>query len=508
MEKVLCVQGVASGAGCSLCGQIPGWGKSQLDCVCHQGHRPLLPLGHVTRYIGQSGRCCPPEYYTDNDVRKRDMEEQSKYHDERLQGNFGNITSLTVNYRQKTIVQNFVATICSSDKVLKDQVGSILNGNDSWTSFYDEPYNIDSFLDSMYYPHCDVRPHVEFQRVDNATYRQNAMIVKLNPGLKESSGVKGLWVLGIRLNYMDFAKHVNYDPFHVMMNLATCVLKHLLRMRSISALTIQYCSHHCMFPFLSSDYFPWALPNGKELHIQRYLDAVHIPMGISDEYRFLELVTRFGHFKGVQKIHLVESCMDYITFCSEKIIDASCRSQTTSRSQTGTGHYLKEAKAYLHLYRMMSNLISRLQQPVFVSMAQIDKLHRDALEAVEDYSGMFPPSESRMTMHEIVHMALHIKEQGPLRDWSTLPSERALSYIKKQYEPLGKNRVALNIEPRYLLQFALARKYQWILHDAEVVKALHPYHNKDKLSRIKLMGSEVLLQKTKLQEGADEADAV
>eukprot|EP01031_Cornospumella_fuschlensis_P033530 gene33530-40565_t len=426
LEKVLNVQGAGSGAGCPLCRQVPGWGQTE--------------------------KCCPLDYYKDNEVRDRDMKAQLEH---RKLRNDSDVKSLIVNFGNKGALNVFLDSICEATS--KDEVKTILTGNNPWKCYNKEPYHIDSFLASMFYAFAEARPYVDMCRVGNETLSKDATTVQLSNGvMKECNGVKGFWALGAYLGYVDFAKHVNYDPFHALMNVAVCILKHLLGMRAISQLTKLYCEIYQMFPRLwdsTTNFLPWALPPTKEKRIEGYLEAVYVPTGLKNEYRMTKLYQQFGHYNGMQKIRLVECAMDYVTFCAKKVIEESNLT------------HLKECKQYMHLFRMMSSIMSRLEQPVFVSTEQIENLHFDVLEAIEVYCSMFPPSEARMVQHHLTHLARYIKEQGPLRDWSSAPSEQAISHIKKQVNNGGVSWDVNASHRVFAFEKASLNKYYEDIHD-------------------------------------------
>jgi|APCry1669189000_1035189.scaffolds.fasta_scaffold03200_3 hypothetical protein len=61
-EAVLSLQSTSgSRAGCPICGSITGVHTG--NKCCYIGHRHMLPWNHYLRFLGQSGRCCPTDFY-------------------------------------------------------------------------------------------------------------------------------------------------------------------------------------------------------------------------------------------------------------------------------------------------------------------------------------------------------------------------------------------------------------------------------------------------------------
>lgn len=97
---------------------------------------------------------------------------------------------------------------------------------------------------------------------------------------------------------------------------------------------------------------------------------------------------------------------------------------------------LQRSHSYLHLYRMISSLFASLRAPIFLPSC-LDKLHYRTIQTVEIYSGMFPPSDTNSVQHQLIHLARHVRLQGPLKCFSALCAERAMHSIKKKVRKGG-----------------------------------------------------------------------
>eukprot|EP01031_Cornospumella_fuschlensis_P027174 gene27174-32829_t len=328
----------------------------------------------------------------------------------------------------------------------------------TWFHSKDEIYSIDHFATFIYYRHMDYRPLLHFKKISNEEYCADATAVSQTQ--KTANGVKGRWPL-LDLPYVNIASDIDYDPFHALFNCAHYILDWLFNKRSISIEVIRYCKECFIFPHLwertdqqqeeeesnekksatkeeqsnekksankeeqsnekksankeeQSFLHPWAV-SSLSAEMCRALagafSAVRFPCGLKNEHSYRRLHTHTGSLKGLQKINIVKNAMSYITYIV-RLYDKNIR------------------MPYLHLYRFMSLLFSKLCAPIFVE-SQLNNLFNETVEAVEVQSSMFPPSESQLVHHELIHIPNFIRENGPPRGFTTLPAERAMVYIKR-----------------------------------------------------------------------------
>jgi hypothetical protein len=312
------------------------------------------------------------------------------------------------------------------------------------------PYTLQCFRNFIYYQDMDYRPHIPYKRVSNQVYLSDGKLAEENKAAV--NGVKGRWAFG-RLSYVDVEFQINWDPFHTLMNVSKGIFNLLFGKRLFNLKTVQFCKKHNMFPHFwenvlikaeeeskvnktteadienesseakkntKQEYLnPWALSSVTDSFInkmQTCFDKVILPRGLTGQYALSKLFTQFGYVKGKAKIDIMTCSMDYMTYV--------------------IAHLDKDiARAYLHLYRMISSLFASLLAPCFID-AEIDKLYWRTVEVLELYSSMFPPSETLMIHHQLIDIVPYIKKHGPLRCWWSLPSERAMSKIKKSV-PMG-----------------------------------------------------------------------
>lgn len=308
MEHLLKVHGAGSCVGCPLCRLVPGWLKVECKKLSYQGHRIFLSLSNKLRYIGQSQQCCPPNYYKDASVRKAVAESRKPS---------SSVESVLVDYRDKKVVDAFTSKCCG-DKNHQQTINAYLKGNGTWESLDDYPYELDLFEKNLYYATCDLRPVVAFSRVTQIQYANDARrVLESNGRTKEINGVKGFWPFD--LPYADISKHLSYEYFHTFMNCAKQIFLKFFNLRSVTKSEVDFCKINFMHPFLwlnPDELPPWAMPDNEACIkvFEKTLESVYLPTGMRVEYNMRHLCKRLGHFRGTQKIHLVESCMDFITY--------------------------------------------------------------------------------------------------------------------------------------------------------------------------------------------------
>jgi hypothetical protein len=64
------------------------------------------------------------------------------------------------------------------------------------------------------------------------------------------------------------------------------------------------------------------------------------------------------------------------------------------------------------------------------SDGELDRLQERMVETVAVFGGLFTAYDHTFLFHELLHLANHIREMGPLNGWSTYSGERSLSKVK------------------------------------------------------------------------------
>jgi hypothetical protein len=276
-------------------------------------------------------------------------------------------------------------------------------------------------------------------------------------------GVKGLYAFA-KLFYADIAKHICWDPFHVIMNICSHLLGLWMNERGTSAAVRTFCKEHHMHPSLektstsknnekppmdaqasssasakiSSDGLTdskskesddknklspdWVFTPLVQTMIDIAVASIQIPTGCKQNFQVRSIFQAPGHLNGISKIHILVVLMDIINFC---LFHYGNIGDVTSKSD-----HDKYPLAYLFFYKILSSDICSLMSRSFTDEA-IDDLLLRVMETVSLYEGMFPPCEALPVNHHLVDITAHVKVFGPIMTWWTIGGERAVGDTAK-----------------------------------------------------------------------------
>jgi hypothetical protein len=165
---------------------------------------------------------------------------------------------------------------------------------------------------------------------------------------------------------------------------------------------------------------PWRITGSIQTFVQLCISCIVYPIGYS-EYNMgsTKLFSQMGHVKGVTMIDITKCLMDLILFA------ILIKNENYPRG-------------YITYFSLLSSIYSKLLAPI-VHHDDVDSLYMKTVEFVTIQNGCFPPSESYFTYHQLVDLPHYIKHLGPLRNWWTLPGERALKTVKSYITDGGIN---------------------------------------------------------------------
>jgi hypothetical protein len=115
-------------------------------------------------------------------------------------------------------------------------------------SFHDNTqYELWRFEHYLYYPFYEYRRYLPYGRVTQEQYIADAKVAQQSS--RNKNGVDNMWMFK-RLSYQRIDVNINYDPFHVLSNIANYIIKLFLGLREISMSTIEFCYMSNMHPEL------------------------------------------------------------------------------------------------------------------------------------------------------------------------------------------------------------------------------------------------------------------
>jgi hypothetical protein len=265
----------------------------------------------------------------------------------------------------------------------------------------------------------------------------------------EKNGVKGVWHCA-NLPYADIAKHVCWDGFHTLLNVAKNTIEVLKGERGMSEKIINFCKLSRRHPSLytgklkvikiprnnttfkaqnSKKNIPsekkeifvpiWRIRKRTQKLIDLWLQAVLCPIGYKQNFAVHDLFGRTGNLQGRYIIQAITVLMDYILFCI--------------MNNENSFHV-----AYAWYLSLLSEDFSKLQAPEFTDEEIVD-LYQCVTETVSLHESIYPPTESLIVYHQLVDIPDFISKFGPIRGFWTLPEERAISAIKRNVPKGGAN---------------------------------------------------------------------
>jgi len=213
--------------------------KALLNRTVIIGHRQHLDLRHPLRYVGQSQKCCPPNYYA--------MHENKAFE----------------------IIHNYSGTVKYMSDITKFHVCDNKNINhiaqylykpkEKW-KLHHINYKFIGFENDLWYHNCDYRPKQRFERKSNREYVENGNeAIKRN---KPYNGVKGVWAMA-ELSYANIENQLCWGPFHSLMNVASNIIDNWKgeRIHSKTKDIIDYCkltgTHPMLYAYSTIELEEW-----------------------------------------------------------------------------------------------------------------------------------------------------------------------------------------------------------------------------------------------------------
>jgi hypothetical protein len=218
----------------------------------------LLPREHYLRSFGQSNACCPQGFYYDQAVISSSFPLQIP--NEQI---FPQMVRIRANQNPIDIIKPCEGDQCWNDGLFKFYTNSKEHNNQSYeddenaaeilyTTFHDySQYELWRFMEYLYYPVNDYRVQPKLLRISHEQYVKDAAEVqKLTRKTdRHINGVCGMWMFR-NLHYQNIEINIDYDPFHVLTNLAGYILKLFLGLREINTSTLEFCMKSNMHPKL------------------------------------------------------------------------------------------------------------------------------------------------------------------------------------------------------------------------------------------------------------------
>lgn len=440
LEDIMLVQAAGAYAACPLCGIVHGGLKSELGKVVYLGHRRLLPIAHYLRRIGQGCQCCPLWFHR-NYFRSLTSTKERPYMVTRWEERQ---TSRILTTQQLSIMEP-----CEGDRQHKQECNELKENakRNEFIWFHSDIVskpNFETYIQpELYYHYADYRPIPESFRVTTERYLRNAesAITSKRP----CAGVKGLCAYAL-LSYFDKETQINWDPFHILMNNSKALLHLMKGKRTIPVIVDRYCSFFYFHPTTSaivdasqpkkkqkadeatkeenpisktkaSIKRPWELSVSIQHLFDACLKGLYVPTCNKHRFEVQQPFLQTGLLGGVAKIQVFTILIHLLCSVIWQV------DKTYPRR-------------YLYFYLMYASDARRILKDQF-NEAEIEDLYNCIAETIATAEGLWPHSELLYPFHQMTDLPKFIKKFGALKNWWTLPGERANAQVKRKVPTQG-----------------------------------------------------------------------
>ena len=446
--------------GCPSCHVISGI-HDGAKCI-YLGHRYTLPLHHFLRPIGQSHKCCPAEFYSDNKWFSMELfpagrEKVSSIHD--------------VYKSNKQRQDPEYCLPCDGDTDRKQNLMEIYSPNASESQllwFHTGDFSLEKIRNEktglkriLYFRHYDLRNYQQYNRYSYTRYVADAQKAEeLNATNEKSSkrktakpigvrGVKGLWPFA-RYPIADISTQSGPPGIHAITGCVRMLLDIIMGEYTlkdpkskkgiplkdaqetgldlssdnvdVAASDDEYGvddesstdSHKEEVPAPAKnlyipEYRPKTAPYSANKHdteqITYWLRCVLLPKGMADDSWDIKL-SSIGSLKMNQKLKVISCYWDLIMLGCPSI-DASFRL----------------------FYRMFAADIMQMQRLKF-TLEDVDRLQNCILESISSWEGALPAKTLHYKVHQLVDIPSSLRNFGTLLNSSEFSGERMVGIVK------------------------------------------------------------------------------
>jgi hypothetical protein len=488
LEGIMHVQAAGAYAACPLCGLISGGLKRELDKVVYLGHRVGLPLSHYLRRIGQGCMCCPRNFHTNY------FSGEIVPKDKKLPLNQPYVVpnwNTTVSSRILKSTEFRTLEPCEGTEAHRKACKELATlGELQFVWFHEDVIKKDAVIKHLqphlYYHYADYRPLPTKIRVTTKEYIQHGEYAFDNK--QPYKGIKGIAFFAL-LPYFDKETQLNWDPFHVLMNDSRALIDLLKGTRVISGMVDRYCEHFYFNSNTQQVNSPMPLndeghknderPNKRQKkistdilepnkQIEKDLTTSSNQASNSKKTPTVTEAQKTDQDTSSSKLptrrlweitnpmqNLFDACVEglYVPKCNRYRFEVRRPFQLTGQL-SGMGkiqmfgllgnllcsvivnHDSNFPKQYLYFLLMFSSDVRALLNE-HLSEKDIDNLYDRTMETVATAEGLWPHSELLFTVHQLTDLPKFMKNFGGVKNWWTLPGERAAAQTKKKVPSQG-----------------------------------------------------------------------
>jgi hypothetical protein len=427
--------------GCSLCGKMHGMSDSWK--VFFPGHRLFCDEKSILRFYGQSGKCCPKNFYdpnVDNIWFSKESYISSQESIIASADHFADSKDFCLpcdnDYDRSKSIRTFVRKVASSkEDYYWSHKGDRFN--------YNTLFNLRGFGSILYYRHFDFRNRLSFDLVSKEEHY--AAAIEAERSGETVKGIKSMWPFE-RLPYADMSSHYSFPLYHCLSAIISRMLDYMvgtyverqlsrksykpkLRVKiginKVIKKKIVPSKKRSLFngnkdyqdipsdtsyvpiyrPSYAGNIAPYSSSKTDYEKLSAWLACVLLPTGSQKSLKINLLCP--GLLRMEQKVRLVSIYWDFIIGSLDSIDDR-----------------------YRLFYSMFGCDIQRLLS-LRLRKDSIDQLEEDINESVCVWEAIFPVKENYFQLHELLHIVHSIRRFGCPSYITDMSGERSLQSIKK-----------------------------------------------------------------------------
>jgi hypothetical protein len=158
---------------------------------------------------------------------------------------------------------------------------------------------------------------------------------------------------------------------------------------------------------------PWKLSKNEKFKVEAWVNSILVPSTHSNQFQVKNIFSQFGLLRGNSFIAIFTVLVNFLNLSLPKHIP----------------------DAYKAFFSMIGSDICDLLAPSF-SADDVETIHNKVIESVCVLEGLFSEKQNTFIVHEILHLAKHIPQMGPLHGWWTYAGERTMHFVKS-FVPIG-----------------------------------------------------------------------
>ena len=447
--------------GCPSCQLISGVHDGS-KCI-YPGHRYTLPINHFLRPIGQSNKCCPEGFYSEN----------KWFSMETFPAGNVTVSSIPDLYKTHKNRQDLEFCLpCDGNEVRQQQLMNMYSKKDSESEllwYHTGDFSLENIRHAksglkriLFYRHYDLREYQQYNRYPYALYLEDAnKAEQLNADREETTkkrkaskpkgvkGLKGVWPFA-SYPIADISNHSGPPGIHAITGCVRMLLdiilgEYILKPpKSKKGIPIKDCEESGLdlnsdnvdvttsddeYSIVSDDssvgvastkvpgivmYTPDYRPkkvttySAKKHDINQvtyWLRCVLLPKGMNDDSWDIKL-NSIGSLKMNQKLKVISCYWDLILLGCPSI-DAS----------------------YKLFYRMVAADLTQMQSFKF-TLAEVDHLQKCILETISTWEGALPTKTLHYKVHQLVDLPSSLKNFGSLFNAAEWSGERMVGLAK------------------------------------------------------------------------------